>query len=204
MEIEWKPSSAEGVYTLFIEEDQVCDVHRSIFGRSPSFPPFSSLAEWPEVFDAFEYKRAKRYLIWLLTRKSYHSEEIEKTLKQKLVQKKTVERLIKEFKQEGYLDDEEWLQRFVSAKIKKEGFFSILTKLRLKGLSQETIQAVKESFSPSTEEETVQIEAIIRKKAARKNLKDQKEKKKLIASLARKGFSLDAIFNSFTIIEKEL
>ena len=91
-----------------------------------------------------------------LALQSYHSEHLAKILRDRLVQSKTIDRLLDEFKAAGYLDDEAWLESFKRIQQKRYSLPLILTKLQAKGLSKETLSTwqgigkiLKKSSGPS-------------------------------------------------------
>lgn len=171
------------------------EVHRTIFGRKPVFPPLSNEVDLQSVFDSFEYRRAKGYVLWRLSSQSYHSEQLAKLLRERLVQNQTIERVLQDYREMGFIDDEIWLQNFMRAQQKRYGLRFILNKLHAKGFSSETIQLAKEWKNP--DEELQAIQHLLNTRYRTKDLKDYKSRQKVIAALMRKGYTYDQIQNVF-------
>lgn len=179
-------------WEIIIEGESWREVHRTIFGRKPIFPPLSSENDYLTIFDEFEYKRVKGYVLWRLSTQSYHSEQLAKMLRERLVQSKTIERVLREFQEAGFLDDQAWLKSFVRLHQKRYGLRLILAKLQAKGLSANTLrQLTIEGQNP--EEEVQAIRHLILTRYRKKNLNDYKEKQKVVAALMRKGYAFDQI-----------
>ena len=102
--------------------------------------PFLLVSDFQAVFDGYEYRRVKNYVLWRLSKQSYHSEQLSKLLRERLVQDKTIHHVITELQDAGYLDDEMWLKVFLRSQQKRYGLPLILSKLRAKGLSTHTLQ----------------------------------------------------------------
>lgn len=179
-------------WEVHIEGDKWCEIHRSIFGKNPSFPEAASWEEWQTIFDLAEYKRVKNYVIWRLSSQSYHSEQLAKLLRERLVQSKTIDRVLQEFQDSGYLDDGMWLQAFMQSQQKRYSLRLILSKLQAKGFSPDTLQTLAIEWK-NPAEEVQAIQRLLQTRYRSKNLKDYKEKQKVVASLLRKGYPLDQI-----------
>lgn len=182
-------------WIIFLGEEKWREVHRSIFGRHPVFPPLSSECLLQSTFDALEYRRVKGYVLWRLSKQSYHSEQLAKLLRDRLVQSKTIEQVIEEFKEKGFLDDESWLQSFKQSQLKRYSRRLILTKLRAKGLSAETLQGLEEDWNNqiNQEDELQSIRRQLQTRYRSKNLSQYQERQKVIAALIRKGYSFDQV-----------
>lgn len=178
-------------WEIVIEGESWKEVHPTIFGKKPLFPPFK-LDNLQEIFDAYETKRVKSYLLWLLSRQSYHSDQLRKMLHEKLVQSKTSDKVLTELQNAGYLDDEAWLKSYIQAQKKRVGLPLIRAKLRAKGIfvnAEET----------ESEDEKEAILHLFETRYRSKDLSDYKIRQKVIASLMRKGFkyeNINAILNS--------
>lgn len=89
-----------------------------------------------------------------------------------------------------YLDDEDYVRRYLEKNRRKKSRKQMLYELRQKGVAQEVLEAVLEEM-PVDEE--AQIEAILTKKRYAGEAASREERQKMTACLARKGFSYDAI-----------
>lgn len=152
-----------------------------------------------EIVDELEYKKAKRYAYRRLAAQNVCSNDLIRLLSKKLFSKNIIDKIVKELQDLGYINDQAWLESFVRVQQdRKVGPKVMAQKLKLKGFSRDQIADVLHNQSQN---EAPMIQALIQKKYASKNLKEYKEKNKVIAALVRKGFSLDEILrviSSFT------
>lgn len=200
MEIKWIPKEGRrGILTLVVDEDPIRDIHTTIFGRAPTLPKCASLEELEAILHNLEYKAAKNYAIKRLSIKSQPSTEMDKALKERLVPENIREKIIEEFTNLGYINDEEWIEGFIRVQmIKKIGPKAIQQKLQAKGISSESISHLLEKYtSPQTQQE--QIQQLLNTRYKSRDLTDYKQKQKVIASLLRKGFDYEVVRN--TIME---
>jgi regulatory protein len=179
-------------WEILLNGEKWREVHRAIFGRKPTFPPLSSEEELQPIFDAFEYRRVKGYVLWRLSSQSYHSEQLAKLLRDRLVQEKTIEHVLQEYLEMGFLDDESWLQSFMRTQQRRYSLRFILNKLHAKGLSSETIQRLAKEWK-NLEEEHQAIQHLLKTRYRTKDLTQYKSRQKVIAALVRKGYSFDQV-----------
>lgn len=137
-----------------------------------------------------EYTQVLKSALRMLNR-AHLSLELEKKLKKKGYSEDVVEKVLFECKRLGYIDDKEWGKAFVRSQQKRHvGPAIIAAKMRAKGMSSEEI----EEFIESREEKDVHhIQHLIQTKYRNRDLNSYQEKGKVVASLVRKGFSLDLI-----------
>lgn len=179
-------------FDLLVDGEKWREVHRAIFGKQPSLPPVGTEEELQAAFDLFEYQRVKGYVLWRLSVQSYHSEQLAKLLHLRLVQGQTVERVLQEYKEKGFLDDEAWLQSFVRTRRKRYAIPALVAQLRAKGLSPHTLQFLAEEWDDG-ESDIASIQHLLQTRYRLRDLSDYKSKQKVVASLLRKGYSLDRI-----------
>lgn len=175
------------LWEVFVEGEKWREVHRSIFGRKPRLTSVSNEKELESAFDLYEYGRVKGYVLWRLSKQSFHSEQLRKQLRDKIVQDSTIAQVIEEFKRLSLLDDEAWIQGFARAQRKRYGLRHAQQKLQAKGFSRETIEKLTDYWEEGGEEDGV-IDQLLKSRYRTKNLSDPKERQKVIASLMRKGF----------------
>lgn len=186
------------LFEIVVDGDVWKEVHKSIFGKNPTFPPSSSSVGISALFDALELKRAKAYLLWRLSRCSYHSDQLRLILSERLVSHKTIESSLNYLQSMGVIHDEEWMVQFIAAHKRKYGMRLIRAKLKAKGISEGNLSCV--NFVPEKEDRIAEVETLvawIKKKSLRKDLSDRKEKQKVILSLLRKGYELEQIKSAF-------
>lgn len=193
MQVTFRPKEGNrDRWEILIDGEKWREVHRAIFGRKPIFPSISTENDMQPLFDTFEYRRVKNYVLWRLSTQSYHSEQITKLLRDRLVQDHTIEQVIQEYREMGFLNDESWLQSFMSTQQKRYSLRLILNKLHGKGFSSETIQRLANDWK-NPDEELQAIQHLIKTRYRSKDLKDYKSRQKVMASLARKGYAFDQI-----------
>lgn len=180
------------IRTIFVDGEPWRDIHTSIFGKNFSFPPCATRTEWKVFFEKWEYQRVKNYVIWRLSTQPYHSEQLQKLLRERLVRQQTITKVLEECLSSGYLNDEAWIESFMRNQQKKNGLRSILLKLQAKGLTAETVQEIRSNWN-RPEEEKEAILSLLRTRYRSKNLNDFREKQKTIASLMRKGYAFEQI-----------
>ncbi len=178
-----------------IDGDSWRQIHSSIFGRNPKFTTtlLRGLEDWEEHFQVLEFQAAKRFGLKQIARKSQTSMELRQTLHDKLVSEDTIEQVIAEFNKSGYFDDAEWVQRYIQAKMGRgKGPDAIKMALRAKGIPDTLIrQELKIGDADNSQND--QIKRLLETRYRNRNLKDFKEKQKVIGSLMRRGFSLESI-----------
>jgi regulatory protein len=176
-------------FEIHVEGNWWRDIHQTIFGRNPLPPKVSTLEEWGDAFNVWEYRSAKRYVIWRLSKQSYHSENLSKMLRERLVQGQTIKAIIDELISQGFIDDEAWVASFVRSQSKRCGLRVIQQKLRAKGISTDTSSFVDDSAAAENDA----ILHLLNTRYRKKDLSQPKEKQKVIASLMRKGFQYQQI-----------
>jgi regulatory protein len=180
---------------LLLDGEPWREVHCAIFGRKPHLPTHcdtqESLQEW---FEQVEYQGALVFTLKKLTVKSRLREELRTQLEEHLVSEATIVNVLQRCAELGYLNDAAYAEQFVRSRIaKKLGPHAIKMQLRQKGFSESNIHALlAESQHPGAERERIQ--ELIQSRYCKHNLADPKARKKVIASLVRKGFSLNEIF----------
>lgn len=185
-------------FEIVVEDTVWREVHTTIFGRHPVFPQILSLDHLQEVFDEFEIKKVRAYLLWRLSCQSYHSDQLRKMLSERLVQQKTIEHNIKQFVALGLLNDEAWLETFVRLQKSRMGTRLIIAKLKSKGITEKSLRAL--SLEKDEEDKHLEIEAMVtrlRTKFGRRDLTQAKERQKVFCFFLRKGYEYDQIKQAF-------
>lgn len=186
-----------GVMTILLDDEPWQNIHLSIFGFSPSLPKDClSIEEFSEKFCLLEYKQAKQYALKRLSIQCMPSAVLAKALKQRFISNENIERILEEFQNMGFLNDEQWTESFVRGQIsKKNGPRKIAMKLARKGILREDIEeGLKIAQSADTQQ--VAIQKLLKTRYRNKNLTDYAEKRKVVAALVRKGFDLEIIIKT--------
>jgi regulatory protein len=190
-------------FLILLDEEPRKEVHLAIFGRRPKWPKtIASWSDWQEQFNRLEYQAVKNYVLRRLTSQSYHSYQLKKLLKERLVQPATIQRVIEECLNSGYLNDEAWIESFMRGRLKRSSLRSILPKLQARGLPASLIEEIAERWQ-DPEQEMEAVGTLLRTKYRSKDLTQPKERQKVIASLLRKGYSYAILKQALKIIESE-
>ena len=189
-------SDKKDILTLFLDEDFYKNIHVSVFGKRPTFPSVATLEEWQDIFNQYEYRCTKNYVLRRLAMQSYYSIQLEKLLKERLVQPLTSKRIIDECISWGYIDDQAWLDSFIRAYTSRYSKRAISLKLQAKGVPLTIIQELLEKEYLPTQEPQI-IKKLLQTKYRHKNFDDYKEKRKVMSALIRKGYSFEAIRCTF-------
>ena len=134
--------------------------------------------------------KAKNYALRCLSAKSYYSEELRRAMRKKGHCETSIEEIVAECFRLGYLDDEEWLQVFVKSQFSRSRSpLAIAAKLAAKGVPAEKRKELLENLEPSL----ASITDLLQSKYSKRDLNDFKERQKVIAALARRGFRFEDI-----------
>lgn len=174
-------------FELYVDGILWRQLHRTIFGRKPRPPAAATLEEWEQSYKEWEYRSAKRYAIWRLSKQSYHSCTLSQMLRDRLVQEDTIARLIDELITQGVVDDDAWIAHFIRCQSKRYGPRKIEEKLRSKGIAVDKKELLKEAATADV------ISQLLNTRYRHKDLTQHKERDKVIAALMRKGFTYDQI-----------
>lgn len=203
LKVECAPNKdKKSVITIFIDGEPWRHVHTSIFSYRPALPKeCASMERLEEKFDSLEYQQAKLYAFKRLSQMSMPSTTLMKSLRQRLVNDHTINRLIEDLKSTGYLNDKEWIASFIRVQSnKKMGPRAIAQKLAMKGLPADQL----EEMSEAEQSQEAQKESIMQLLATRyrtRNLSDFREKNKVVAALARRGFDISIILDVLSLRE---
>ena len=149
--------------------------------------------------DEEEYKKGRYYALKRLSLQPILSHKLASFLKERDISEGVVERLIKELTDLGLINDEEWIQSFMRHQLRKKmGPLAIVQKLANKGVRGVFVkESVAEKWTP--QEQKTLIKELLKTRYQKYNLKDFKERNKVVASLSRRGFELSYIFESVNI-----
>lgn len=190
-EVKPKPGRP-GVLTIFVNNEPWRDIHSAIFGRQPRLPVCTEEGEWERIFQAFEYQRVKNYVLWRISSQSYHSQQLSKLLKERLIDAATIEKVIQECLDQGFLNDQSWIESFIRVHRKRLALPAILRKLQAKGITREILQTIQEECQDVAADKTA-IDHLLQTRYRSKDLKQIKDRQKVIGALLRKGFSYELI-----------
>ena len=150
-------------------------------------------------------KRAVRRAMNLLKEKSYTKIQLVQKLRDNFYCEDHIAAALSYVESYGYVDDFAYATDFIIYRASQLSKRQIEQKLMQKGIDGKVIaQAFEAFYADGNEiEEEQQIQYFLQKKGY-SGIKDEKQKQKLIASLLRKGFSMEKIKRATEKIETEI
>lgn len=139
------------------------------------------------------YIYAKKKAMNLLLKMDRTEEEIRRKLKESFFQEDAIDQAVEYLYRYHYLDDERYTKNYIAYKKGAKSPKELEFLLKQKGVSREIIKECLEEYKD--EDET--IRKLIKKKTDIPTELPEEKKKKIIASLCRKGFSYEKVRNFF-------
>lgn len=146
------------------------------------------------MVDSEEYQRAKKSLLYRLSRQAIHSAQAKRWLKSKGFSAAVIETVTASLQEKGLIQDQEWLNAYVEAKKRKYGARRLQQNLRLKGMDL-SLSAI----AVSPEEESASLMQLLHTRYRHKDLRDPKDRASVFAALVRRGFGWAAIQSAITL-----
>lgn len=153
-------------------------------------------------------KEAYASAVDILSRRDRSVKDLSDRLIQKGFEGSAVSEAIKKLKEKHYIDDVRMASHFIASHLSEQSITQLKYKLVRKGITAEDIaaaieavadQAVDESESVKNRQATAVCE-ILKKKRFDNN---DPSREKILASIARKGFSYDAIREGLILYEED-
>lgn len=135
-------------------------------------------------------KRAVERALYLLQSSDKTEAELRRKLKEGYYPQEAIDHTIDFLKRYRYIDDENYVKRYVETYSAKKSRRQLLFDLQRKGIQRDMAEAACEE--QPIDEETQILDYIRKKKLVWKEL-NPKEKNRVYASLGRKGYSYEAI-----------
>jgi len=151
-------------------------------------------SQYEEIMNEVLLKRAKRYLIHLLTKMDRTTHELKSKLYKGFYPQVVVEKAIAYVASYNYIDDERYAKKYLQAYEGRLSLRQIKWKLQAKGIAKEIIDNLDDMISDNNEHELIQSHIAKRTKGI-VNI-DRKEIKRLADYLYRKGFESSAIWEA--------
>lgn len=145
------------------------------------------------------YKRALKKVLEILKFMDRTEQELRRKLSDAGYPEEIIEKAIHYVKEYGYLNDRRFASAYVRARMHRKSKMVIKTELKQKGISKEIIdqvfkeEYVNDEFNEAEDAELIAIKRNVAKRTKSPENLTPDEKKKLIASLYRKGFNIDKI-----------
>ncbi len=151
---------------------------------------------WEEFLQRFallEEKIGKRYVVYLLSRRSYLSSDLEEKLLSKGFSREAARNAVSYCQEKGYLNDDQELARLVAKELRSgKSTKAVYYKLKQKkGMQEAGLQEALRKAGPSDEEA---LEKWLAKHARKIDRSDKNAMRKLAAKLLRQGFPADLVF----------
>lgn len=142
-----------------------------------------------------EFLKAKRWALNKLAVRGYFSAELSKKMADHGFPTEIIQRVISDCQQYGYINDKEWLEGSIRSKLARhKGTHAIRYFLAQKGIPKEEIQQAMETVCPENAQQE-SIQKLLSTKYAKYDLKNPKERQKIVVSLLRRGFSYDLVLS---------
>ncbi len=152
-----------------------------------------------------EAQRAYVYVLKVLSRRDHSEAELRGKLTGRGISPDTAEETIGRLKQSGYLDDRRFALHWAESAIRNgRGYgFRLRCELSRRGISQEIASQVAEQVSAAYDEAET-IKALVARKFPRfaADSADDRQKRRIVGYLQRRGFSLAAVLKLFHDMEE--
>lgn len=202
MHVECLPKDGHSnLFTLYINGETWCDIHTKIFGNNPKLTlKGHSLSVLTKEFHDQEYSYAKKYILKRLAAKYYHSHELSEILQLLRVSETTIQRILEKCRTMGYVNDQDWVESFIRRHQNRNiGPQKMARKLKQKKIPDVDIHRALEKWdNPQLQQQ--RILTLLTSRYRARDLKNAKEKQKVIASLFRRGFDLDQIHEALRFL----
>jgi regulatory protein len=160
--------------------------------------------QYTKLIDLLIYPKAIEKALSILKFMDRCEQELRFKLSREEYPEEIIDRVIEYGKHYGYLNDERYATSYVRARKNKKSRLMLKNELMQKGVPREIIHTVLEAEYSTEDQEDAEMLAI-RKVIAKKTKDPQslapEERQKLIASLYRKGFDSDKIFQCLKHIQ---
>lgn len=147
---------------------------------------------YQEILENVLFKRAKERALYLLKSRDRTELEIRRKLKDGYYPQEAIDYAVEFLKRYRFVDDEKYGRNYIHTYGSRKSRKQLEYELYNKGLGREEVALLMEECQVSEEE---QIFKFLQKKGYQKDTAGPKEQAKLAATLARKGFSYDAIYS---------
>lgn len=162
-----------------------------------------------ETLKKEDYRKAENYAIYLISQREYTEKKLRDKILSKGFSEEQSDRIVNKFEKYGYIDDENYAERFVRTKqkVSKHGKYKIKSSLYEKGIDKDIINRCMSEFDEDIELENAKSFVIKKANSLKsKNLDKYKLKQKITAYLASKGYGYEIIkkaINSCGIEEED-
>lgn len=193
-----------GRVTLTLSSGETLAMPRAMLKERPyrSGTPFDR-----EAFDSFllerSYPFAMEKAIALLAMRPRTQQEIADALRKNAYPERTIARVMARLDEAGYINDSDFAEQWAASRTNKGmGSRRIRMELRRKGVGSE---AIDEALSAIDEDDLLSgaLKAA-RKAASGKDLFDPKDRQKILAALARRGYGYTEAKQALDMLKEEI
>lgn len=172
------------------------EVCKSLFIKDLiNFPNCQSKQEFEQQFICLEKKIAKKYLLYLLSKRGFFSAELEAKLLSKGFSPRIVQAAIEDCCQKGFLDDAQRMDHLMARELERgKSIRAICFKLSQKKIISNSQRCDYLHQAAAFDQKALQ--KWLQKNNGRIKWNHPLERKKLIAKLYRRGFSLELILEN--------
>ncbi len=189
------------VYLLVLDGQDGPTVDVRTFDESP-YREGSDITEeeLSTLLEASEYNRARDRALYLLGLRDYACKELEKKLLTE-ARLEIVARVVERLTEVGLLDDERYAERLAQSLSRSKQYPKrrVAQELQRRGVDRETAGFAAEEIACEDFEQAL---ALIEKKYYNK-MTDRESRQKVMAALARRGFSYEAIRQAITAYDED-
>ena len=152
--------------------------------------------QYDEIVTEVLLKRAKKYLLHLLTKMDRTSYELKTKLRRGMYPEEVIEKAVDYVAGFGYVDDAEYALSYLRTYESRLSYREIKRKLTTKGISKDILDSLD---SDRRQDEGELLKTYIRKKVKDRESLDDKEINKVANYLYRKGFESDDIWSNLKV-----
>jgi regulatory protein len=151
-------------------------------------------------------QRARNYVYFILSKRSYTKKEISDKLKRRKYDPDDIKKILKEFEDEGFLNDKRYAYGFALDKKNFNSAGKRLVKMKLvqKGVDKDIIDSAVENAYKDTDEYKMALELAERKVRLYKGKDKQTIARRLQGFLIRRGYAFDVAMKVVKKLVKDI
>lgn len=157
--------------------------------------------QYNQILEEALFKRGKERVLYLLKDRDRTEYEIRKKLKEGFYPGQVIDRIIDFLKEYRFLNDLDYGRRYIETYGNQRSRKRLEFDLQQRGLNREQIRALLEEGQVC---EDSQIQDFLRKKRYIPGSTSPGDKAKLVAALARKGYSYDAVYRNLEVSQEDI
>jgi SOS response regulatory protein OraA/RecX len=178
---------------LYWDDEVWKHVAKSMFLKElQKIPAYVGWEEFLQIFAGIEERVGRRYALYLLSRQSLLSNELEAKLLAKGLSARAAKVVTGYCVQQGYIDDSSQIGRLVARELGKgRSARAVFLKLKQRGLESGILN---NALCAAAHSDEAALKRWLEKNAKKIDRSDSVHMKKLMAKLIRRGFAPDLVF----------